>query len=106
MAGHNVHLPGPEKYRSRTVGFQVPQAVPAAAGGNNRYFRPTPFRIRPADLQAWQGALHGNCYGSPAVEYGSYEGNRRHYRHGFPHNSDRKSTRLNSSHVAISYAVF
>src|SRR5690625_1979870 len=87
MAAHNVRLPDPEKYRARTVGFQVPQAVPAAAGGSNRYFRPTPLRIRPAGLQAWQGALHGNCYGPAAVEYGLFGRNHRHYRNGFPHNS-------------------
>src|SRR5438067_7848639 len=30
----------------------------------------------------------------------------RHGQHGVLHRGDRKSTRLNSSHVSISYAVF
>src|SRR5690349_22754883 len=30
----------------------------------------------------------------------------QHHRHGEDHDVDRKSTRLNSSHVEISYAVF
>src|SRR5207253_10637665 len=34
------------------------------------------------------------------------EGDPTHMRHCHFHSSDRKSTRLNSSHVAISYAVF
>src|SRR5690625_6786339 len=37
---------------------------------------------------------------------GELGGNRRSTLNGGPYRIDRKSTRLNSSHVAISYAVF
>src|SRR5690625_7076749 len=35
-----------------------------------------------------------------------YRCNRKYVYHSYHHDKDRKSTRLNSSHVAISYAVF
>src|SRR5690606_41328864 len=42
------------------------------------------------------------------IVVGEHEGRRflRHVRSGDAHGEDRKSTRLNSSHVKISYAVF
>src|SRR5690625_5778914 len=43
-------------------------------------------------------------FGGPAVL--KHLGGIRYSEHGKPKEKDRKSTRLNSSHVAISYAVF
>src|SRR3712207_9410082 len=42
----------------------------------------------------------------PAVEKGIQDARAKGYLAGFPMVEDRKSTRLNSSHANISYAVF
>src|SRR5256885_12438981 len=52
---------------------------------------------RSSDLPAWRGTWHGGRTAAPRPPW------RRRHRAGCP---DRKSTRLNSSHLVISYAVF
>src|SRR5690606_40675503 len=44
--------------------------------------------------------------GERAPRRGPVENEGKHHHHGLPHAVDRKSTRLNSSHVKTSYAVF
>src|SRR5207249_9286473 len=60
-----------------------------------------------AEIDGWLGLLHGS--GQQAVAGGiekSFEARDRLLRSWYEHYLDRKSTRLNSSHVSISYAVF
>src|SRR5699024_12197489 len=66
------------------------RSAEAAGGGHHQHH---------ADLHA--AAAGGERTGSPgAVQRGAAPRGIR------PHRGDRKSTRLNSSHVSISYAVF
>src|ERR1035441_5751919 len=70
-----------------------------------RPFRPTKLLARPRSSPAYSL--------TPPVRLRSHQGRRRgpnrgHMRHtnSAPRYTDRKSTRLNSSHLGISYAVF
>src|SRR5690606_41683654 len=52
------------------------------------------------------GAAEHGCLGQPCARPPLVDMGRRAARSGQPPAQDRKSTRLNSSHVKISYAVF
>src|SRR3989442_9364618 len=64
----------------------------------------TLFRSREQRADDGRGARAGLRVGEPAVEHA--EGARGGERHAHLRAGDRKSTRLNSRHVRISYAVF
>src|SRR5215208_7532249 len=79
---------GSEVFRFESLFGRTPQA-PLAGAGPPRLGRPAPHRPRLAAELGAVGAAHAPAV-LPAVA----------------RLRDRKSTRLNSSHVAISYAVF
>src|SRR5215510_11393683 len=61
---------------------------------------------RPPPLEHGHNVVgHDGCDPLPGPAGGAPEVGRQHHI-GQPEEPDRKSTRLNSSHVAISYAVF
>src|SRR5699024_11688559 len=57
-----------------------------------------------ADLETWQ--YHGSVYGVVPAERGALNPVGEWNTQEIIADGDRKSTRLNSSHVSISYAVF
>src|SRR5690606_41354222 len=60
-----------------------------------------------ADLIIYEMSVYGFTEGDPDVEHpGTFAGVTERIRMGYFNDLDRKSTRLNSSHVKISYAVF
>src|SRR5439155_15452667 len=88
----------------------VPSCVGVFARGRDRRdLHSFPTR-RSSDLRTGRGAWRGRGRDRGPPERGRRPGRRRRRgrRRGWPWrpSTDRKSTRLNSSHVAISYAVF
>src|SRR5690625_6420979 len=89
----------------------TPTIDPVAAGRKKALLKFNSFRIRGGDHIGVEVAYHRSQsytnhekgYRKPvkADARGFYRCNFKPFRH-----LDRKSTRLNSSHVAISYAVF
>src|SRR5439155_24716831 len=113
-------LLGVASHRAPPQGREHPPADGAAAGTEHAAVRPLPREdaalpdAGAADLSARARRRRGLRRGSlePARALGrNADGvhDRRRADHAGlarPQSSDRKSTRLNSSHVAISYAVF
>src|SRR5690554_7515074 len=77
--------------RSRPSRCGTTSGTASAAGGS------TAYRGRPS----W---LHVGV--DTALSWADPDGDHHRQRGGYLHGIDRKSTRLNSSHVRISYAVF
>src|SRR5690625_6798845 len=63
-----------------------------------------PPLANPYDLSTWQAERTGPRTGRPEPQDQDRRRSERHVQASA--RTDRKSTRLNSSHVAISYAVF
>src|SRR5699024_11494755 len=77
--------------RAQRCGWHSPMQVPRT--------RPATGHAPPRGLGLYIPQTRARC-APPGKARGSYR------EHPFPRGSDRKSTRLNSSHVSISYAVF
>src|SRR5690625_6229755 len=89
--GHGSRLTRDELPGKRVVVRPRPAPLPAVLEAGGHYHRKGDVQHRPAGAPL------------PAAEP---EAERKAGREPQPADRDRKSTRLNSSHVAISYAVF
>src|SRR5207248_6503832 len=96
---HHPHLPSFPTRRSSDLSTATESSSKRAASAGTRAINPIPHRERTSHERA-RATLHASeqCV------------TRRHprarARQGRRHRRDRKSTRLNSSHRTISYAVF
>src|SRR5690625_589537 len=94
---HQSAVRGPDGFRwpARRVPIGASRPVPATAG-------PVGGAVQGRRRQT--GAT--TCAADPRATHPAGEGHLQHLHRASTTGRDRKSTRLNSSHVAISYAVF
>src|SRR5690606_41780035 len=88
---------------------QVARVVAARAAGNARLAPLVDDRPVIAGRDAGKALARGEGRGGGGQRDHGRDCDRQKLRHAFPpmsKSTDRKSTRLNSSHVKISYAVF
>src|SRR5690625_6648629 len=84
--------------------FLLPRPLISTLFPYTTLFRSAPFRTcRFLGIAVAAGGAMANGFESDFIAQGKKMKSLRARMH---HNGDRKSTRLNSSHVAISYAVF
>src|SRR5690606_42039096 len=76
------------------------RSMAGTSTGSEVWFRPRGLRLRPGQAVRWVNRDAGNVHTATAY----HPDNGKPLR--MPPGADRKSTRLNSSHVKISYAVF
>src|SRR5690606_14405463 len=78
--------------QTKGIGNETPKGVPTVQQRDRGVRRGRPDGVRGRS----GGSVRASSHGRPCV----------HRTRGAAHRRDRKSTRLNSSHVKISYAVF